>query len=73
MDPVPAPRHRSRWSFLSLLIFVAPLAILNPAWRIPSSNWKRAFAPAAPSVALIYGAVICAVFISSALICAAPT
>ena len=35
MDPVPAPRHRSRWSFLSLLIFVAPLAMLNPSLADP--------------------------------------
>ena len=43
MDSVPAPRHRSRWSLLSLLVLAAPLAILNPSLADPLKQLETGF------------------------------
>ena len=43
MDTAPAPRHRSRWSLLSLMIFVAPLAMLNPSLADPLKQLETGF------------------------------
>ena len=43
MDPVPAPRHRSRWSLLSLLVLAAPLAMLNPSLADPLKQLETGF------------------------------
>ena len=43
MDSVPAPRHRSRWSLLSLLVLAAPLAMLNPSLADPLKQLETGF------------------------------
>ena len=43
MDSVSAPRHRSRWSLLSLLALAAPLAILNPSLADPLKQLETGF------------------------------